>query len=166
MTEIQFSGIEILDIAIRIEENGINFYKHAIEEADSEDLKSLFVALAGEEQAHKSYFKELKEEYIASNGKNIFSDTMGEDEALLYLNALADTHIFTSEKDGRSHAVTTNSDETAVRIAMELEKDSILFYSEILKVIRAADIGIVEELIDQEKRHLKRLSELLLSLGC
>ena len=45
--------------------------------------------------------------------------------------------------------------ETAIRI----EKDSVLFYSELLNEVDEKDAPAVQEIIDEEKRHVRALIE-------
>jgi len=47
-----FSGKEIIEMAIRIEENGVGFYTQACSASKSERIKKLFLSLAEEEKKH------------------------------------------------------------------------------------------------------------------
>jgi len=52
-----FTASDIVEVAIRIEENGINFYKFAEQIAKQEEAKNLFAHLAQAEVAHKKTFE-------------------------------------------------------------------------------------------------------------
>ena len=52
-----FAASDIVEVAIRIEENGINFYKFAEQIAKQEEAKKLFAHLAQAEVAHKKTFE-------------------------------------------------------------------------------------------------------------
>lgn len=54
-----FAASDIVEVAIRIEENGVNFYKFAEQIAKKEDEKKLFAGLAQAEVAHKKTFEKL-----------------------------------------------------------------------------------------------------------
>ena len=54
-----FAASDIVEVAIRIEENGINFYKFAEQIAKQEEAKKLFAQLAQAEVAHKKTFEKL-----------------------------------------------------------------------------------------------------------
>ena len=46
---------DVLQIAMRIEENGANFYRYAVQIAPEEDAKKMFADLAVEEDKHKAW---------------------------------------------------------------------------------------------------------------
>jgi len=52
-----------VEVAIRIEENGINFYKFAEQIAKQEEAKKLFAHLAEAEVAHKKLLKEYSRKW-------------------------------------------------------------------------------------------------------
>jgi len=52
-----FAASDIVEVAIRIEENGVQFYKFAEQIAKQEDARKLFARLAEEEKAHKKFLK-------------------------------------------------------------------------------------------------------------
>src|SRR5450759_4659643 len=52
-----FEASDIVEIAIRIEENGINFYKFAEQIAKQDEAKKLFSHLAQAEVTHKKTFE-------------------------------------------------------------------------------------------------------------
>ncbi|MFQ5586857.1 MAG: ferritin, partial [Thermodesulfobacteriota bacterium] len=53
----------------------------------------------------------------------------------------------------------------AVRTAIDMEKDSILFYYELQKVVTDKDKGVITRLIEEEKKHLAQLTELQRNLS-
>ena len=59
-----YSGQEIVEIAVRIEENGNEFYTAAAEMIkESNDIKGLFIDLAEKEILHISIFQKLAEKF-------------------------------------------------------------------------------------------------------
>src|SRR4030042_1246124 len=52
-----FAASDIVEVAIRIEENGVNFYKFAEQIAKQQEAKELFAHLALEEVKHKKIFE-------------------------------------------------------------------------------------------------------------
>ena len=54
MNQRQFSNEEALEIAIKIEENGRNFYLKAFEKEEKQGLKDLLKKLSDEELKHKN----------------------------------------------------------------------------------------------------------------
>jgi len=54
-----FAASDIVQVAIRIEENGIIFYKFAEQLAKQEEAKKLFAHLADAEAGHKRTFEKF-----------------------------------------------------------------------------------------------------------
>ena len=82
-----------------------------------------------------------------------------------YLRALTDSFVFTDDQVAREMARKVESDVEAIQIALGAEKDSILFYSEMRGLVRTSDRDVVNKIIEEEKSHLRRLSDLKKSLG-
>jgi len=158
MDPVHFTGKEVLEMAIKIEENGLKYYTDAAKASRNEKLKEVFKALADEECDHIRVFSELKKTLSDKDYQEGF-DAYAE-EAALYLCAIADTEVFTNPDKGRDLALQVKDEKDAVRIALDMEKDSLLFYYEILKMIREKDRAVVENLIEQEKNHVKKLTGL------
>lgn len=157
MDPVHFSGKEVLDMAVRIEENGLKFYTDAAKASRSTELKSLFKTLADEENQHIKVFTGFKK--MAAEGAPEGYDPYTEDAAL-YLDALADSEVFKNPDKGAQLASKVRDENEALETAIGMEKDSILFYYELLNMIRDKDRKIMDNLIDQEKSHLRKLTEL------
>jgi len=54
-----FEASDIVEFAIRIEENGANFYRFAVQIAKDESTKKLFEQLADAEVHHKKTFEKI-----------------------------------------------------------------------------------------------------------
>ncbi|ABQ46932.1 MULTISPECIES: ferritin-like domain-containing protein [Thermotoga] len=135
---------DLLNIALRIESTGYSYYKNLTEKTEGE-TKALFERLAEQERDHSRKFKEILEKYE--------QDLNPSDEVLGYLEALAEISIFPKLEE-------TPPDDLreAVRRAIEVEKDSIVFYSEILSYVPEKEP--VQAIIDEEKKHLRDLLRL------
>lgn len=163
MNPVYFTGKELLDMAVKIEENGLRYYTDAAAAAKSADLKNLFGFLADQEKDHIKIFTGLRK-LLAESGSDGTQADYGE-EATLYLNALADSEVFTSPNEGARLAKTVKNEREAVELAIGMEKDSLLFYYEIQKMIRPQDASVLEHLIAQEKDHVRRLTAHLKTMG-
>ena len=102
MDPVHFTGKEVLDMAVRIEENGMRFYTDASKAAKSQQLKDLFSALAEEEASHIKTFLELKRALVG-NDESAGFDAYIED-AQQYLKSMADTEVFTNPNAGKEAA--------------------------------------------------------------
>ncbi|MDD5432579.1 MAG: ferritin family protein [Candidatus Omnitrophica bacterium] len=150
-----FAVSEIVEIGIQIEKNGKDFYNALSNRLDNAKIRDVFKYLAGEEEKHIVVFQKIlggieKYEPVESfPGEN-----------LSYINALASEYIFTKKDKGVEAAKNLKTDKEAVDKGVEFEKDSIVFYEGMKKLIPDYDIKVIEELIKQEQSHLLQLLEL------
>lgn len=154
-----FAGSEIVEIGIQIEKNGRDFYNTLEKKSKNQKASEIFKYLAGEEEKHIVVFQKI----LDSLGKNEPPE-LYPDEYFAYMNALASEHVFTKEDKGEEIAKTIKSDMEAVNMGIGFEKDSIIFYEGMKKVVPEYDLKLVDELIMQEQDHLSILSDLKESL--
>lgn len=161
MKEQLFSDLEGLRIGIAIEEYGRNFYQQAYELAQKQEQKKLFLMLKGEEVLHLETFTKLYEELKTK--KEAGSDEYLFDvEASRYLTVLAEGHIFPIGKQAEvtlSKAITV---EEILNMAIQAEKDSILFYDELAKQSKF-DVAkqVFLRLKEEEQGHVVKLRNYL-----
>ncbi|MCX6276718.1 MAG: ferritin family protein [Bacteroidetes bacterium] len=151
-----YSGQEIVEIAVRIEENGNEFYTAAAEMIEeSSDIKGLFFDLAEKELLHISIFQKLAEKFDAES-----FDFEAED-ASDYINHLAESHIFGKPDTGKNLAMTIKTPREGLKIAFQFENDSVAFYTELLKCTRSDSKRLVQQVIDEEKEHAAEIMRFL-----
>ncbi len=151
-----YSGLEIVEIAVRIEENGNEFYTAAADMiGESTDTKGLFLDLAEKEVMHISIFQKLAEKFDAES-----FDFQTED-ASEYINHLASSHIFGKPESGIELAKTVKTPREALEIAFKFENDSVAFYTEMLKYARSDSKKLVQQIIDEEKEHAEDIRKFL-----
>jgi rubrerythrin len=136
---------ELLGIALKIEGAGYSFYKKLAGRTEGE-RKELFNRLAEQERVHGERFRKILGEF-ESNEEN----TRFDDEVAGYLKSLAEVSVF-SEKDADNPPEKL---EDAVRTAINVEKDSIVFYSELINYV--PEKSALERVINEEKTHLRDL---------
>ena len=151
-----YSGQEIIDIAVRIEENGNEFYTNAAEMIrESTDTKSLFLDLAEKEVMHIAIFQKLADKFDAD------SFDFQEGDASDYINHLAESHIFGKSDAGKTLAQTVKTPKEALEIALKFENDSVAFYTELLKYARSDSKRLVQQIIDEEKEHAAEIRQFM-----
>lgn len=158
MDPVHFTGAEVLEMAVKIEENGMRFYTDASRAAKTKAVKGLFKTLADEEGKHIKVFMDFKKSLPPDSAAEGFDPYMT--EASLYLRAIADTEVFKKPGAGKAFAANVEDETEAVRFAITMEKDSLIFYYELKNMIRGKDRPILDGLIEQEKKHLLRLTDL------
>lgn len=146
---------DVLQIAMRVEENGGNFYRYAVQIAPEEDAKKMFADLAIEEDRHKEIFGRMLSQVERVEPPESFP---GEYSA--YLKNYADNNIiFTKEVMDRELARVKDT-ASALDFAIRRELDSILYYHELKNFISKDQHGAVENVINEERRHFSRLSRM------
>jgi len=150
-----FAGSEVVEIGIQIEKNGRDFYNTLTKQSKNQKAAELFKYLAQEEEKHIKAF-----EGILDKTQKYEPLGLDADEYYAYMNALASEYVFTQKNKGEEIAKKIKSDKEAIDMGIGFEKDSIVFYEGINRVVPDYDQKIVNELIVQEGLHLKLLLEL------
>jgi rubrerythrin len=152
-----FNASEVFQIAIDIEENGRRFYEKAMGLSDDHDVNTVFAALAQEEAEHLEKFKDLKSQLPkAASGDTVWDP---ENEVDQYLQMMADMNVFRSDVDMEERLSLVGSVEDALKLGIQFEKDSIIFFLS-MQEATAENKGrkSIDQLVNEEKEHLKRLS--------
>lgn len=133
--------MNILDFALKMEEDGKAYYKKLTAETSIPEFKSIFSLLAAAEQVHHDAIQSMKkgadaaqaDSKVLAQAKNIF-------EKLLKMNEIHDTLQF--DRDGYLHAV-------------RAEEESIRFYEEAAKKENNKNArNLFLMLAEDEKEHL------------
>ena len=154
-----FSGSELLEIAMGIERNGMAFYQALADKTGKRDVKDIYNYLAGEEKKHLDIFQGMSD----SLGQVKPSETYTE-EYMLYLKSLVDSAVFSNVTEAQQKAAKISNEVEALDTGIRAEKDSILFYIELQNLVRERDRKVVLKILDEEKNHLRQLSELIAEL--
>ena len=151
---IFFDASEILQFAIRIEENGEKFYRHAVRIAKDDDAKEIFSYLADEEIEHKKMFEDL---HSKTEKYEPFESYPG--EYFEYLRSYVDKIIFTNEALDKELSRVSDT-ISALDFGIQRELDSILYFHEIKKFVPKIQHNLIDKIIDEERKHFSKLSEL------
>ncbi|MGA2090653.1 MAG: ferritin family protein [Endomicrobiales bacterium] len=152
-----YSSDEIVKFGIQIEKNGRDFYDLASKTVKAEKLRQVFEYISNDEQLHIAIFEGIVSK-IDTNPRTAGNYPT---EYVDYVNALVEENVFTKNKQGSEVARTIRNDKQALEIALGFEKDSILFYNEIKKVMGAGVHKDIDKLISEEQDHFKRLSDVM-----
>jgi rubrerythrin len=150
-----FSGSELLEIAMGIERNGMAFYQALADKTGNRDVKDTYNYLAGEEKKHLDTFKGMSDSLGQVKPPETYTD-----EYMLYLKSLVDSVVFSDVTEAKQKADKISDEIEALDIGIQAEKDSILFYTELQNLVRERDSKVVLHVLDEEKNHLRQLSEL------
>ena len=151
-----FSGDELIRIAVKTEETGYEFYQLAAKNAKAEKLKDLFDYLAKAELRHKETYLGLTgmiEEF--PQGVPVDWDELG-----LYIQAMTDSSFFLGGDKPIHMAFKATDDHQAIDFAIAFEKDTLLFFYQLIDLLKSNEKTIVEKIIQEEKKHIQKLTEM------
>jgi rubrerythrin len=152
-----FNAKDIFEMAKQIERNGVKFYQTASANVSEEKEKQMLLMLAKMEEQHEKTFAEME---AALKDKETASTVFDpEDEAALYLKALADTRVFFEKM------VDTSSMKSILTEAIGAEKDSIVFYLGMKDLVpEQSGKKRIDDIIKEEMGHIRLLAKELVSL--
>ena len=151
---ISYYGNELINIAIGIERRGIIFYDVLARSTGSAKARDIFQYLVGMERDHIRKFEAMLDEADKKEEAEVYSG-----EYAAYLQALVDNAVFTDDAVTGELATQAENDIAAVELGIAAEKDSILFYYEMKEIMPRAARPTIEEIIAEEKLHLRQLTE-------
>jgi rubrerythrin len=149
-----FSMEEIIDLAIQIEKNGERVYRKAQGEISDPSLVSLLQWLADEEAEHAKWFSAMRftikettdDAPLAERGKSILRGVLG-------------GQAFSLEDANFSKI---DQVQNLLRLAIEFEKDTMLFYEMIRSFIKDQETrDQLDAIIEEENRHAEVLEAFL-----
>jgi rubrerythrin len=153
---MNYSGQEIIEIAVRVEENGYAFYTAAAETINGpNDIKNLFLDLAEKEVMHIAIFQKLADRFEAE------SFEFKAEDASDYINYMAESHMFGKPGSGAEMAKKVGSPKEALAIAFKFENDSIDFYKELLKRTETDAKKLISQIIEEEKEHAAEIMQFM-----
>jgi rubrerythrin len=152
---MDFKRIEdVLEVAVRIERSGVEFYRVAGSMAHDPLIKDAMNILAAEEEKHIGIFRSLLDNIADYNPRFEYPgeyETFISGVAQRVINGSQRAEEFLKAKDLNS----------ALNAAISLEMDAIMFYNEIsLEFADKKARDIIYQIINEEKDHWARLAAL------
>lgn len=149
-------------LAEKIEVNGANFYRRASEMLKKNQKASkLLLELAAMEEEHRIVYAAMRAKLSEQEKENTIYDP--EDQMKDYITAIADMTVFNKEK--QSSLTGGESPKEVMRMAIESEKDSIIFYLGLKDLVPDTSVrSRIDSIIQEEKKHVVILANELRSL--
>jgi len=143
-----FTLAEVYDLGVRIEKNGEKFYRDAFNQAWSKPIADMLRLLAEEEVKHVDFFVKRMDD-LKQKRETPFLDEMG---TSMLKDILGNQTFSLKEADVSK----MKSVEELVTLAIEFEKDTILFYEMVGSFITDDDARReLKEIIEEEERHVR-----------
>lgn len=147
----KFSGAEVIQFAISLEEEGVKFYEKYAAMAD-DDLKGILLGLAEDEKQHAKIFRDMYKQLEVSEAE----------EDYLFSDSVQDYFATHAKSEGFKREVKeVDSVREAIKVAVETENITVDYYKSLLEYANEDVTKVLVRLIDEEERHAIRLSELL-----
>ena len=147
-----FSSVQVYKAAIKMEKDGIRFYKDLLKQIKDQDARREIDFLIEQETGHLKTFQDLLDKE-----KEITDDTFEEDDIVNYMHAKA--------FDYREEKTTTQKmshRHTALEEAMNMERRSIVFYEGCIAQTKATEARkALVNILEEEEKHLKKFAEVL-----
>lgn len=153
---------EVYRVGMCIEEAGLEFYTRMAEKADDPGTKRIFKRLAKDEAQHLAFFESL--ELKTSRGMGAGPAEHDADTSK-YVCSLVDGGIFANLGRMESLARRKFNPEKALELALQVEKDAVLYYMEAKAASKKRSTReALSRLIDEEKGHVVQISTRLENL--
>ncbi len=144
----RYSLKDLVEMAIQIEIGGEKFYRYAADR--NEVLRDVFLFLADEEKRHAAIFQSL----IGPQQEELGIDVV---EAIPYIRAIVDSGALRYLSERAEFPGKMGSVSEALEFALGLEKESLLFYYQLLERIGENRRPVVEKIIGEEKKHIEKI---------
>lgn len=149
-----FEANDIVKFAVRIEENGEQFYQYAIGLTEDKETKELFEYLANEELNHQRIFNELLAKMVDYTPRESYPGEYWD-----YIRSYTKNIIFTKEElDAKLQEIQDLS--AAIDFAIQRELDSILYYQEMKSFVPEHQHNTIEQVINEERKHFSNLTSI------
>ncbi len=157
---ITFNTDEIFEIAEEMERQAMRLYKDAQSKASDEKTKELLGEFSHMEENHMKIFHEMRSHLSQQDKEETVYDP--DNQAVLYLQAMADSHGMEGKKGPDKPLTGKESIRELLEIACGAEKNSIVFYHSIMEYVKSpSGKKKVNEIIHEEFRHLNTLQDYL-----
>jgi rubrerythrin len=156
MVIANLNDLEILKVAMSMEEDGLNYYTNGAKHTDGE-LKKFLLLAAGQEKLHREKLQRLYNEL--SNTKVDSDEYLFDPDVLAYLKQLIENRVFSTKANIQDAFLNLKS---AAEYAVKAEELSVELYSKMHDGITFPEAKkVMLELIDEEKTHVEFFAKIL-----
>ena len=149
-----FTAQDILEIAIRLENNGEKAYRDALRRNPEECLKALLAWIAEEEHNHANWFKGLKARLADEQDHHLLAElSQALVEDVVKGQAFSLQEVDFAEIDTPAKMIHT---------FIGFEEDTIAFYQVLKSLIDdSAIVAQLDQIISEENTHIAKFQEML-----
>jgi len=155
MYAIGFQLDDVLDLAIQMETNGAEFYELAARSASNTATRLLLNGLAAMEREHGAAFIAMKERLAGGAGH---ADPEADAAVSSFLAAWLKGDVFDRDTRAASAVARSGTFAAILGVAVQMEKDSVTFYSGLRQYIADDEAEkVLDRIIREELRHVADL---------
>ena len=148
---------DMVELAMGLEQSGQVFYRAVAAKSSVPQIQALFSDLADQEKLHYAAFAKLAE---AVRNKPLMLPEEW-DQYQDYLQATVQSAFFEGPDKALAAADRVHDEREALGMAMSFEKETMLFFHDLRDMASPTDQEVITRIIQEEKRHLRRLAGLL-----
>jgi rubrerythrin len=152
-----FRATDIVEMAMELEKSGEIFYGAVAQKAMSPEVRALFVELAEQEKYHYAAFKKMSG--TVWDQPSAASEEW--DQYLMYLQATIKSAFFEGSDKALTLAEQVTDEKEALQMALDFEKETMLFFHDLRDKVADADQPVVAGIIEEERSHVQRLGLML-----
>lgn len=151
------SAAEVFEMAEQIERNGARFYRRAAEGVSDGGARDLLLRFAAMEDDHEVSFAAMKKEHLATIPPGVQS--IPGDEECAYIREWLSGQVFDLRTDPVSRLTGRESAADVLRMAIQAEKDSVVFYLGLRDLVpKGQGADRVNAIITEEMGHITMLN--------
>jgi rubrerythrin len=156
---VSLNSVAVFEIAERIERNGAAFYRRAAEMFEAPGASKILLDLAAWENRHEQTFARMRAQLPKQPAR---PDTNGKEQTLPESQVLAGLAVFGIRSEPADNLYGDESEADILRMAIQKEKDSIVFYHGLKDFVQdKAGKDQIDRIIKEEMRHVVTLDGLL-----
>jgi len=160
MEEKDLNIFDVLQIAIQVERNGVEFYHEAAGLLTDPDLRGLFKKLATWEKKHIEAFTAMRDRAVERDVDKR-ADKLGQVDVSVP-EMMAGLAVFGIHPDPSHELKGHTTREKALSIAVRKEKDAVVFYTGLKDFVPGIDDRAqVDDIIAEEMEHVCVLQQAL-----
>jgi len=154
----RFTALEVLEIAIQMEQNGVKFYTLAAERCDDKAMGQFMSQLAEMEKSHAADFEQMKKDLTsAQDNGNIYDPDA---EMSYYLKAIAAGAGWEGKAGPGVEFTGNETPKEILQMALAAEKNAIEYYTGIKEMVTSEDVRKkIGNIIREEMGHAGRLQK-------
>jgi len=139
-----------LDLAIELEQAGVEFYERARSTTTEPELEELFSWLGNEEKKHEAVYRQYYERFTGQTAET--TELLGEYGHFIRLMR-REIYVHLQLPDELSAVALLD-------MALRFEKDTLLYFHEIAALFPTGDRAPILAICNEERQHIRALLEL------